>query len=246
MSKNLLSLLGLERAPVSLVEQELARLRRGIRAGSPVLSEPVEERYQRYLEFAQSFGLGGEEVVWSCRDLALTLDQRWKGFESPKTAVWRKIRDEALVKSRPPRMIEMQLYPEYFAAIYRKAKSFEGRAYDPASPKDYPDIRKGDSIVFSVSREVVDWDVRCRTLGLDPQVPMVVEVGRVEFAPLVHWMYQLPGVEGENFQPTISGVSELINLQRAAVYYTFPGYAQKITDHGFVGIEVTNPRLIGS
>jgi hypothetical protein len=243
MLEILRSILEVRRQSVPSVDQELARLRKDAGRQFPVFSDTLEERLYTYLEFARTCGLHQREIVLSCVDLALTLEQMWQGLELPKINAWGKARREALVKARPQRVIEMQLYPEYFSAIFAKRKVFEGRAYDPDSPKDYPDMREGDRIVFKVCREIPEWESRCQNLGINPDIPMVAEVGRIKFAPLVHWMYQLPGVEGESFQPMISGASELINLQRAAVYYSFPGYAERIMDHGFVGIEVRDPRL---
>jgi hypothetical protein len=233
--------LGLGR-PKFPVDQELNRLRTASGRGFPILPDPLAERYLTYLEFARSCDLLREEITFSCMDLALTLEQI--GAEkNPKTEAWESDRQAALVRARPPREIEMHLYPAYFAAILRGKKCFEGRAYDPNSPKNYSDIREGDRVVFRLTREIARWESQCRDLRLNPDVPMAAEVGRVVFAPLVHWMYQLPSVEGEDFQPMISGAPELLNLQRAAVYYTFPGYPQRIRDHGFIGIEVLHPKL---
>jgi hypothetical protein len=54
----------------------------------------------------------------------------------------------------------------------------------------------------------------------------------------------MPELDGDAFQPMISGTSEAIQLQRAAAYHTFSGYHQLIGAHGFLGIKVNNPRLV--
>ncbi len=42
----------------------------------------------------------------------------------------------------------------------------------------------------------------------------------------------------------INGPSELLNIQRAAAYYLFPGYREKIQKHGFLGIKLVDPKLL--
>ena len=57
-------------------------------------------------------------------------------------------------------------------------------------------------------------------------------------------MYEYSPAIGSEFQPMVNGVSEIFELQRAAVYYSFPGYVERIRDFGFVGIEIKNHKLI--
>lgn len=225
------------------IESELIHVREVIKR-LPPWNSVFENRYLTYLEFAHMFGLTTRNVVDSCFDLALTYDPFFKEVETEKQNFWEARRQKALQVTRPPRKIQMQLYPGYFSAILRGEKPFEGRAYDPVSEKRYEDIRAGDRIVFNICQETQDWEAECERLGLNPLMLMELTVVDVYFAPRVHWMYQYTNNVGADFQPMITGPSELLALQRAGVYYTIPGYKEKIDEYGFIGIEIENPRLI--
>lgn len=206
-------------------------------------------RLESYLGWAQRYGLGSEQVAGSCTDLARTLSQdRWDaGPRMEKSQAWAERRQAALRTDRPPRTIDMELDPVYFDAILRGRKTFEGRAYKPDSDKDYPDIRHGDTIVFTMSDRQPWFELEAQGYGLSMRDVMVCPVQDVHFAPTVHGVYQMsPDFNGDAFQPMVgvgeSG-SEHIQLQRAAVYYSFPGYPELIRDHGFLGIELAGAQL---
>lgn len=110
--------------------------------------------------------------------------------------------------------------------------------------KNYQDIRVGDSLKFRINQEYKGWETECKTLGINPKVPMLVKIGRVNFAPNVHSMYQNFDCEGEDFQPLVNGPGEIFNIQRAAVYYSFPGYRDLIGNYGFIGLKMGNPVLL--
>ncbi len=204
------------------------------------------ERVRAYLEFAKQCGLESQAVVDSSIDLAETLTTIPELVDSrrAKTEQWEARRRAALAVERPPRLIDMELDPVYFAAILTEKKSFEGRAYKPDSDKDYPDIRAGDLVRFRLSQRDEGFVADMGQRDLRPEDVMVCTVRDVFFAPTVHGMYQNGEIDGEAFQPMLNGPSEVIQLQRAAVYHTFPGYNQIIRDHGFLGIQVENPYLV--
>lgn len=204
-----------------------------------------EERVKKYLEAAKYFGLDSQAVVDSCVDLAETHTHTPEitDIRQAKLLAWEETRQAALSINRPPIEVYMELDPVYFEAILAGDKTYEGRAYRPDSDKNYPDIRAHDRIRFRMSRRKVEFadDALCR--GLTPDSEMICTVKEVYFAPTVHGMYQIPRFNGLGFQPMINGDSEILQLQRAAVYHTFPGYHELIERHGFLGIELQNPQL---
>lgn len=199
-----------------------------------------------YLDWAAGCGLEGRHIADSCIDLALTLstDPFIYAFRQEKIRNWTKARSTALTEPRPARDIHMKLDPEFFDYILHRKKTFEGRSYHPGSRHRYADIRPGDRIYFSIDRRLPSWRRDCAQRGIDPSAIMQGVVGQVHFAPLVHWMYQFNDCEADMFQPGITGTSEMLQLQRAGVYYQFPDYPGRIREHGFLGIEIANPRLI--
>ena len=224
---------------VDVVSRELKRLRGISRDMQP-------DKLQGYLEWAAMWGLKGQSVVNSCLDLAKTTNQDLWFLQRRKMEEWNRKRAEFLERLRPPRTIRMQLYPAYFAAISTGVKRYEGRAYNPKSGKNYADLREGDKIVFNICREVEGWREENEQLGIDSDSLMEVKVRVVHYSPTVHGIYQYAtrgDSLGGEFQPMIKGNSELLELQRAAVYYTFPAYKQRIIEHGFLGIELREPRL---
>ena len=120
-----------------------------------------------YLELALRWGLASRAIIDSCYDLATTttLPPQEERNEQRR---WQDNRKKRLSLGRPPRVIQMQLYPSYFDAILKGDKTYEGRAFDPFSEKDYLDLREGDEIIFNVCREVGNWQDQCGELGLDP------------------------------------------------------------------------------
>ena len=224
---------------LTAVEQELASVRKVLPNCS---DDPYVEAYYGYLGFAQDCGLGGKHIVLSCRDLAITKDSELHAQEQSKVRGWEATRRESGAIAREKREVTMKLYPQYFEGILRGVKKYEGRAYDPGSDKDYANLREGDSIVYSISQEFPGWQEEVKKWGLEANMRMKCEVGRIFFAPTVHGMYQYTPALGAEFQPYLSGVSELLQLQRVGVYYSFPGYPEKISKHGFRGIEMRNPR----
>lgn len=230
----------------SLLKAELSKVRKTLerRSGLYFLNDPYLEGAEMYLEWALRCGLGGQAIIDSCYDLALLKDEKLAlAFNREKIEAWEKARKSSLAVKREPTKIQMQLYPEYFAAILSGRKTHEGRAYDPQSEKAYHDIRQGDLVVFSICQEFSGWEDDCRRFDLKPNMIMATQVADILFAPTVHWMYQYCPCVGEEFQPMINGPSELLYLQRAAVYYSFPGYKERIRNHGFVGIRLEKPRL---
>lgn len=203
-------------------------------------------RVRNYLWYAKRCGLDSQSVADSCIDLAETytdlpvlVEKRQFKYKS-----WLQARESALRVVRDPIEINMELDPIYFEAILRGSKTYEGRAYKPDSDKNYPDIRSNDRIRFRLSDRKEEFAEDARRRGLNPGVDMICAVKEIYFAPTVHGMYQIPRFNGLGFQPMIDGSSEMLQLQRAAVYHTFPGYHELISDHGFLGIQVENPRLV--
>lgn len=222
---------------------------KGFSGSMMAINSPENEylsRAETYLSFAKELGLDGEAIVHSCYDLAasLTSDPYIRAENRRKINIWERISKSNLAESRGTRTIEMNLDPIYFYSILNQKKSFEGRAYDPNSIKNYPNIRSGDIIIFALTNRKFEHFEECERMGLREGMKMQVDVGRIFFSPLVHWMYEFNPPSGKDFQPNIDGPSEILQLQSAAVYYMFPGYPQKINDNGFVGIEVLNPKCL--
>jgi|GEM_PF-2709996 len=203
-------------------------------------------RVRTYLDLARHCALRSSALVNSCIDLAETLTDipELTTRNEMKRVAWKSKRTEALRLQREPRMIAMELDPIYFDAILAGRKTFEGRAYKPDSDKNYPDIRRGDQIYFQLSLRQGDFPSQAAQFGLSANEGMLCTVDGIYFAPTVHGMYQMPEFDGDAFQPMINGTSEVIQLQRAAVYHTFPGYHELIGAHGFLGIKVENPQLV--
>ncbi len=202
-------------------------------------------RTRTYLEWAKQCGLASQEVAHSCIDLAETLTPIYPLVEmrQAKTAAWESKRRAALNVERAPRVIEMELDPVYFEAILTGWKTFGGRAFKPDSDKDYPDIRTGDLVRFTLSTRHEEFARELAARNLQPDDVMWCTVKDMYFAPTVHGMYQMPQFDGDAFQPMIDAPSEAIQIQRAAVYHTFPGYHELIAEHGFLGIHLQNPHL---
>lgn len=236
----------IERAPAPAMPVE-AMLRRV----ETVFEYGVDDYTRRvwtYLDFARGCGLGAQEIVDSCIDLAETLTDMPELVASrqAKTAAWQARRQQALAEHRPPRIIDMELNPVYFEAILAGVKTYEGRAYKPDSDKDYPDIRHGDVVRFQLSRRSEAFEADAQRRGLSPSASMLCQVDDVVFAPTVHGVYESTAFDGDayTFQPMVNGTSEAIQVQRAAVYHTFPGYHELVQRHGFLGIRVESPQLI--
>src|SRR5581483_7396438 len=187
-----------------------------------------------------------QDIVDSCVDLAETYTDIPEVAEvrHSKMAAWCRARERALSLKRSPVEIDMELDPIYFEAILQGVKTYEGRAYKPDSDKNYPGIRSGDRIRFRLSDRKEEFADEAVRRGLRGGVDMMCTVKEIYFAPTVHGMYRIPRFNGLGFQPMIDGPSEMLQLQRAAVYHTFPGYHELISEHGFVGIQVENPQLI--
>jgi hypothetical protein len=203
-------------------------------------------RIRDYLHYAKRCGLDSQSVVDSCVDLAETYTDVSEVVEmrQSKLDAWKSARDTALLIGRAPMEIDMELDPIYFEAILRGSKTYEGRAYKPGSDKNYPAIRSNDRIRFRLSNRKEGFAEEAVRRGLSPYADMLCTVKEIYFAPTVHGMYQIPRFNGLGFQPMIDGPSEMLQLQRAAVYHTFPGYHELIGEHGFLGIQVENPHLI--
>jgi hypothetical protein len=234
------------RAPTSPVESQLAGIEK-FEKDFWRLDDYIY-RVRTYLEYAKKCGLGSQAVVDSCVDLAETYTSIPELAErrQAKLDAWNKARAAALEVDREPIEINMELDPIYFEAILRGEKTYEGRAYKPDSDKDYPSIRRGDSIRFRLSNREEGFAEDAISRGLRLDRDMECKVKEVHFAPTVHGIYQIPRFNGLGFQPMISGPGEIIQLQRAAVYHTFPGYHELISEHGFLGIEVEDPKLVAA
>lgn len=228
------------------VSRELDQAKKVWGRGSGIYLNSYLEKLIPYLEFAQECHLSGENVVLSCRDLARLIDPEFKHHHKNKIQMWQQVVAEFAPLLRPTRVIPMKLDPEYFAGILAGVKTYEGRAWDPASPKNYADLRPGDLITFSVNQERLDWEVQCQRWSIDPRWQMSAQISEIFFAPTIHYLYQfIPGVDvGAEFQPYKQGVAELIQLGRASVYYGFPRYPRLIEDHGFLGIKLQSPVLV--
>ncbi|MEA3357262.1 MAG: hypothetical protein U9Q67_02410, partial [Patescibacteria group bacterium] len=155
-------------------------------------------------------------------------------FEQRKVARWREFQI-GLAERLTPRTIEMQLYPVYFALIQGGRKSVEGRAFNPDSTKDYPNVRRGDQIKFTVSREIDTWEEDCNRLGIVPDSVMIGTIRRVRFGPLVQAVFHNHKISaGELFQPILRHIADPVSTSiiRAARYYEIPGYPELIRTHG--------------
>jgi len=203
-------------------------------------------RIRNYLNYARDCGLESQAVVDSCIDLATTYTDVPEIIENrySKQRAWDDARVTSLGVNRASRLITMNLDPIYFEAILRGEKTYEGRAYKPNSDKNYPDIRQNDLIQFSLSDRNEEFALDAMARNLHYGMKMVCRVKDVIFAPSVHGVYQIPHFNGLGFQPMINGPSEMLQLQRAAVYHTFPGYHELIEQHGFLGIELEDPQLL--
>lgn len=205
-------------------------------------------RVHSYLQYSKECGLSSRAVADSCIDLAETYTTipEITEMHNEKLEAWRKARKHATKVARRPITINMELDPLYFEAILCGSKTYEGRAYKPDSNKNYPDIRRDDCIRFRLSTRQ-EWFVDdALSRGLHPDRVMECTVKEIYFAPTVHGMYQIPQFCGLGFQPMISGPSEMLQLQRAAVYHTFPGYHDLICEHGFLGIHIEHPQLVAA
>lgn len=202
--------------------------------------DPYLNKLIIYLEFALDLGLNSREILLSCRDLAGLVDPEVLVCHQKLHRNWQMAVTRVVNISRPPRTITMQLEPEYFRGILDGIKTYEGRAWDPGSPKNYADLRSGDLITFTVNRERPNWLNQCSWWRINPGQKMTVSIEGIYFQPSVHAMYQFaPEVDvGAEFQPYKNGASELLQLQRAATYYGFPGYPEKISQYGFLGIKL--------
>jgi len=203
-------------------------------------------RVRSYLRYAKGCELNTQDIVDSCVDLAETYTDIPELVEArqSKLDAWRKARDAALSVERASIEIDMELDPIYFEAILRGDKTYEGRAYKPKSDKNYPDIRSGDCIRFQLSNRKEEFIDEAMRRGLRFDSDMICTVKEIYFTPTVHGMYQIPRFSGLGFQPMIDGPGEMLQLQRAAVYHTFPGYHELIGEHGFLGIQIENPQLV--
>lgn len=210
------------------------------------IRDSYTEKLELYLDWAQNCGLDGEHIVLSCIDLAQTLTDVpfFQAINAEKIMHWQKARQAALSVDRSPKIIPMKLDPLYFALILKKTKMYEGRAWNPESAHNYTDMRQGDTVRFSVDTRTENWSEASTAFGISSDFVMDGILENIYFAPLVHWMYQFTPCEADEFQPSIYGASELLQLQRAAVYYTFPDYTERIQENGFLGLEIFNPHLI--
>ena len=203
---------------------------------------PTDEYLNRvitYLELAKECGLWNTGAVLSCQDLAGLVSPEIQSRNQSKIDAWRQVAAGYFAVPRPQRVLAMQLDPEYFIAILMGKKQYEGRAYDPRSPKRYADLRPTDEVIFTVNKDQPNED-ECRKWGVDPNWCMRAQIEEINFAPSVHYMFQyLPGIDvGAEFQPFKTGMAELVQLGRAATYYSFPEYPKKIQTHGFLGIKL--------
>ncbi len=190
------------------------------------------------LERALKSGLDDNKSTYlSCCDLATTIDPLVYADEQRVLGgVWNERRNVALSLRTEQRRLRMNLHPKYFAAIRCGRKTYEGRAYDPKSVKAYEDIFPGDEIRFALDPESPDFENELAQNGLVSSEEMFCIVQDVYFTPTVHGMFRCFPELGEAFQPMINWHLDLYQLQSAAVYYSFPGYPERIADFGFVGI----------
>lgn len=198
------------------------------------------DRYRNNLTHALGRGLTDQAAVSACVDLAETRavmngDYFYADIFASKIQAWDEAVDAALAVERLPRTVHMELDPEYFQAMLCGRKTIEGRAYDPGSNKNYPDIRAGDLATYTLSQRNPAFAAQLGAMGLQSGLVMVRPVAQVHFAPTVASMYETVGEIGEHFQPMLSGIHNA--LARIAVYHGFPNYSERIGEHGFLGIE---------
>ncbi len=231
---------------LSPVEETLQQVYRLLYHDGFMQPDDLLERLYSYVSFARDCKLHSQEVLDSCSDLAYarSTDPMCEVLRQTKQEAWDERRTGALGVPREPRIIDMHLYPIYFAAILRQIKFYEGRAYNPNSDKNYADIRQGDTVRFTLDQDKPEFAAQAIELGLPANATMTCTAEDVLFAPNVHGVYSMSGVLGEHFQPMLTGGSELLELQRVAAYYAFPGYPELIRKHGFVGIELSDPQLV--
>jgi hypothetical protein len=232
----------LRKAPLAPVDDLLSRVE-----AFGYYRDDYLRRVHTYLRYARECGLSSQAIADSCIDLAETYSQVNEviAMRQDKQRAWDEARKVALSVDRKPIDIDMELDPVYFEAILRGIKRYEGRAYKPDSSKNYPDIRRKDRIHFHLSGRKEEFSDEAVNRGLSLTMELVCTVGDVHFAPTVHGVYQIPRFNGLGFQPMVDerDGNASLQLERAAVYHTFPGYHELIEAHGFLGIQVEQPQL---
>lgn len=195
---------------------------------------PYEDAMITYLEIIRQQGHFNRATLLSCQDLALTRHPYFHD-DREKEELWEKSRDEALVINRPPRTIQCKLHPIFFHLISSSEKTIEGRAHKPSSSKNYPDIRGGDILHFTLDPEAPDFIKNCRRFKLNATDQMRAQVVDLHFAPTVHGVFSQLNSTGHPFQPQINTMPVVQEILQAAEYYKiYPGGFP----HGFIGIEL--------
>ena len=164
------------------VSSELKQLRRVLSKHN--LRDDYSKNLNLYLEFAVKCGLDDKLTLLSCLDLAETLDTFfYQESTRIKTSYWDKLRNSPLRAKRERRTINMKLDSTYFAAISSGTKIYEGRAFDPASVKDYQSISEGDEIIFSINPKSENFIDSCKDMELSHNDRLACTVGNVYFHP---------------------------------------------------------------
>lgn len=198
-----------------------------------------------FLKLSLAAGFVSELALYSCWDLAATVttDPKIKTQNQSKIDRWMALR---AASNRPVgRNLSLELDPIFYCLIASKKKGFEGRAADFDNDRRYYDL-VGNRVTFTVSRRNPEELDTFRGEGLHPNSIMSGFVDQVLFAPTVHAMFNLVKDNGQTFQPQIDDPNPLIaRLKRAAVYYSFPDYPERIKRDGFFGIEFSRMHYFG-
>jgi hypothetical protein len=201
-----------------------------------------ERRLHTYLDVCLEQGMTDQAAVDASVDMAATKSTDWwfVAERERRQTAWDERRKASLSVGREPREIDMELDPVHFWAMATGRKPIEGRAYDPSSDKNYPDIRAGDIARYSLSNRKQEFAAEIGALSLGADCVMLRPIVEIHFAPTVFGLYENLGSFGEELQPMHPGTHNV--LMRGAVYHAFPDYSNRIVDNGFIAIE--HPRDI--
>lgn len=153
-----------------------------------------------------------------------------------KMEAWLAAVEEAQSRPRGPRTLDMNLHPEFFHAIAGGSKRFEGRVALPGAPKDYPNIRPGDQVVFTLQPELAYLNELAARYRLHPGARMYADIEAIVAGPTVHSVYSQTEQEGTDFQPMIAGQGLLATLRRIAQYYRI--YPNQVPSGIFLGLRL--------
>ncbi len=215
-----------------------------------IIFDPYITNLRGCLTMLEERGFWGQEYLESVLDYLRSKEaERDPLLSETMVKRWEEARGQALTeRTGGARVIKMNLDPEYFVSILDREKTYEGRAWDPDSDKNYVGIQEGDIIEFSINHDYPEVEEVCSSFGIKPHFKMRATVGKMIFAPSIHYMWRFnPQVDPDLFQPKLRrGDMFMEAIESAAVYYRFSDYPRKINENGFLGIEVLHPTLISN